>query len=546
MDFDKYEIAYFSAEIGLFSKLPTYSGGLGILAGDHIKSAADIGLPLVAVSLLYKEGYFEQKIDKHGHQLETYSKIDPLSVLKKINSVFVLELMNRKIYFEVYYYNYLGIKGHIVPIYFIDTDIGENILEDRMITLRLYSGDKNHRILQEALLGYGGMKLLSKLTINNIKTYHMNEGHCSFLTLYLYNKYNQNKNKVRNVCHFTTHTPVSAGHDQFSISRVKNILNELLPDNLNLPNIIKNNKIHMTELGLYFSRSANGVSKLHGKIAQNQFPEFKINYITNGVYHPYWIGESFHDLYDKRLSGWRKNPRILLNINLITDQELDTIHFNQKNILLNYINEKTQNKISENILTIGFARRATEYKRINLIFQDLDRLINICKGKVQFVFAGKAHPNDNKGKKLIKNVVMNASKLTNNIKIIYLENYNMYLGKIITSGVDVWLNTPLKPNEASGTSGMKAALNGIPNFSIPDGWWAEGCNHEINGWSIGNGEFKNDKADSMILYDILENSIIPLYYNDKVKWRLLMREAIKTGVKFTSHRMIKDYIEKVY
>ena len=543
---ENFKIAYFSAEIGISSDLPTYSGGLGVLAGDHIKSSADIELPMVAVSLLYKEGYFKQRIEENGSQVEFYPKFDPLPLLEKINLKFKLKLRNREVWVQSFRYNFEGINGHVVPIYFLDTDLDENHIEDRNISLRLYSGDSDHRILQEALLGFGGMKLLDRLNFSGIETYHMNEGHCSFLTLELYKKYNFDINKVKQKCHFTTHTPVDAGHDQFSKDNVKNILNELLPDQLNLPRLTGENMLHMTELGLHFSRSANGVSKLHGKVAQDQFPDYKIDYITNGVYHPHWMGDSFSLLYDNKLKDWRENPTSLLEIDKISDQELLNAHKLQKQSLLDYVNSQTQQAMSNEILTIGFARRAAEYKRAKLIFRDIERLKSICDQRVQIVFAGKAHPNDSGGKKLIKDVVSNASKLFGNVKIVYLENYNMWLGKLITSGVDVWLNTPLRPNEASGTSGMKAALNGIPNFSIIDGWWAEGCKNEINGWSIGKKETPDDHADSEDLYYVLENKIIPTYYENKENWIEIMRESIKTGVDFTAHKMITNYDKKFY
>ena len=546
MNETNFEIAYFSAEIGISSNLPTYSGGLGVLAGDHIKASADAGLPMVAISLLYKEGYFKQRIDEGGVQSETYPKFDPMPLLEKVDVKFTLKLRERDVWIQAYKYDYKGINGKIIPIYFLDTDVEENFDDDKIITLRLYSGNKDHRILQEAILGFGGMKLLSKLNFTDIKTYHMNEGHCSFLTLNLFEKYNFEIKKVKEKCHFTTHTPVEAGHDHFSKDRVKKLLHGLLPENLQLPRIVQDNRLHMTELGLHFSRSANGVSKLHGKVAQDQFPDYTINYITNGVYHPYWIGKSFRELYDIKLDGWRENPKLLLDINRISDADLEWAHWSQKHFLLSYVNSQTQKALSENVLTIGFARRAAEYKRAKLIFRDIERLKSICKGKVQIVFAGKAHPNDEGGKQLIKDVVSNASKLFGEVKVVYLENYNIWLGKLITSGVDVWLNTPLRPNEASGTSGMKAALNGIPNFSIIDGWWAEGCNHGINGWSIGKEEFPDDEADANNLYDILENQIIPTYYENKKEWINLMRESIKTGIDFTAYRMIEDYNRKFY
>jgi len=412
--------------------------------------------------------------------------------------------------------------------------------------LRLYSGDKDHRILQEAILGFGGIKLLDILGYNNISTYHMNEGHCSFLTLALLEKYSGDEEKVRSMCHFTTHTPVEAGHDHFGLNRCRKLLHGLLPKNLKLPSWVQNSRLHMTELGLYFSRSANGVSKLHGQVAQDQFPDFSIDYITNGVYHPYWLGKSFRELFDIKIQGWRINPNLLLNLENISDEELEWAHWSHKNFLLDYANSQTQKALSEDVLTIGFARRAAEYKRARLIFSDMERLKKLGRNKIQIIFAGKAHPKDKNGKKIIQSVVKNANALLGDVKVIFLENYNMWLGRLITSGVDIWLNTPLRPNEASGTSGMKAALNGVPNLSILDGWWAEGCEHGVNGWAIGEPEFCDDKADADSLYQILEQEVIPTYYNDKKKWTNLMRASIEKSIQFTAHRMIAEYEEKFY
>ncbi|MEE2858197.1 MAG: alpha-glucan family phosphorylase, partial [Candidatus Neomarinimicrobiota bacterium] len=417
---------------------------------------------------------------------------------------------------------------------------------DRIISLRLYSGNKDHRILQEAILGFGGIRLLEILGYDNIKTYHMNEGHCSFLTLALLEKYNGDENKVRSMCHFTTHTPVEAGHDHFAIDRCRKLLHGLLPENLNLPSWVQDSRLHMTELGLYFSRSANGVSELHGKVAQNQFPDFTIKHITNGVYHPYWLGKSFKDLFDEKLSGWRTKPELLLKLHGISNEELSLAHLLQKKSLLGYANSQTQKALSSNVLTLGFARRAAEYKRARLIFSDPDRLMKLGKNKLQIIFAGKAHPKDQLGKDIIKEIVNNANNLMGKVKIIFLENYNMWLGHLITSGVDVWLNTPLRPNEASGTSGMKAALNGIPNLSILDGWWAEGCQNGKNGWAIGSVDACDDESDAESLYQLLEQDVIPIFYDNKEKWMQIMRNSIETSVQFTADRMIKEYQEKYY
>lgn len=541
-----YQIAYFSAEIGLTASLPTYSGGLGILAGDHIKAAADAGLSLCAVSLLYKEGYCRQRVDEEGVQTETYPRFDPSPLLEALPVAFTLPLRGREVRIGAWKYVYSGLSGHEVPVFLLDSDVEGNGPEDRGITLRLYSGDKNHRILQEAILGFGGLKLLEELGITGVETYHMNEGHCAFLTLGLLKKFHGDEDEVRKRCVFTTHTSVPAGHDHYAVDRCRALLDDLVPDDLPLSEMARNRRLHMTELGLYFSRSANGVSRLHGRIAREMFPRYRIGHITNGVYHVGWMGKVFRELFDRKLPGWRENPERLLEIDDIPDEDLEWAHRSHKHFLLGYANSQTQKALSIDLLTLGFARRAAGYKRANLIFHDLDRLIDIGRGRIQIIFAGKAHPRDEDGKEIIRGIVENANRLFGKVKVIFLENYNIWLARLITSGVDVWLNTPQRPKEASGTSGMKAALNGIPNLSILDGWWAEACREGINGWAIGGEEEAGDENDSERLYDVLERGVIPRFYDDRSGWISVMRESIKTAVNFTAARMMREYRDRLY
>jgi starch phosphorylase len=540
-------VAYFSAEIGISPSLHTYSGGLGILAGDHIKSAADLGVDMVAVTLMYKEGYFKQRMDEDGNQTEIYPRFEPDPLLERLDGTITLPLRGRDVHVQVWKYSFEGVKGNLVDMLLLDTDIPENNEDDRKITLRLYSGGKDHRILQEAILGFGGIRALRKLGYKDFSTYHMNEGHCSFLTLELLKEFGGDEDEVRKRCHFTTHTPVAAGHDHFAVDRVRKLIDGLLPEGLQLPSMVLNSRVHMTELGLYFSRSANGVSDLHGEVAREQFPDFKIGHVTNGVFHRYWVGKIFREEFDKYLPGWREDPRRLLEIDKVPDQDLLFARRSQKKFLLDYANSQSQRALANKTLTIGFARRAAEYKRARLIFHDKERLIHLAKGnKVQFVFAGKAHPRDDHGKEILKDIVLQAKELLGDVKIVFLENYNMWLGNLITAGVDVWLNTPLRPNEASGTSGMKATLNGVPNLSIMDGWWAEACDHGVNGWAIGDPDNANDAADADHLYRLLEEEVIPTFYNDQAKWLSIIRESIKTGVQFTGTRMVEDYLKEYY
>ena len=545
-DPSQYRIAYFSPEIGLTASLPTYSGGLGILSGDHIKAAADAGLPICAVTLLYKEGYCRQRVDEEGNQTETYPMFDPSPMLKRLSVKFSLPLRGREVWIQAWEYVQKGHTGHEVPVFLMDTDVEDNSDEDRIITLRLYSGDKDHRILQEAILGLGGIRLLEALGITGVETYHMNEGHSSFVTLQLLQKFGGNRDEVRRRCTFTTHTPNLEGHDHFSFERCKGLLDGLLPRDLNLPSMVKNDRLHMTELGLHFSRSANAVSELHGKTARQMFPEFHLRHITNGVHHIGWTGKPFRELFDQELPGWRADPERLLRIDEIRDEDLEWAHHSGKHFLLGYANSQTQKALAMDTLTIGFARRAAKYKRARLIFHDLDRLVEVGQGKIQILFAGKAHPRDEQGKEIIKEIVQYANKLSGKVKIAFLENYNMWLGRLLTSGVDVWLNTPVRFKEASGTSGMKASLNGIPNLSILDGWWAEAYRDGANGWAIGGEEEADDDKDADDLYRVLESQVIPTYYGDRRRWLSMMRESIKTGVRFTAFRMIREYGSQMY
>ena len=539
------KIAYFSAEIGFTPNVPTYSGGLGILAGDHIKAAADNGLSLCGISLLYKEGYLKQKLDAEGNQTEDYPRFHPQPILRPVNINIAIPLRNRAIKLKVWVFNHIGITNHTVPIYFLDSDHPENLEDDKNITFRLYGGGMEHRLLQEAVLGFGGCAALEALGYNDISTYHMNEGHAAFVTLALRKKFNNDVEKVRRHCVFTTHTPVSAGHDKFPTELARTTLGDLIPDDLDKS--IINGELNMSLLALNYSRKANGVSKLHRVVSQKMFPAFHIGSITNGVHHTTWAALATRETYDKFLPGWRENSDLLRDVCNIPDDDLWQMHYDNKRRLIDYANAHMQVGYEQSRLMLGFARRAAGYKRAMLLFRDSDRLAKISQGRLEIVFAGKAHPRDHVGKAIIQNVIQEANKLFGSVLITYLENYNMWLGRLITSGVDVWLNTPLRFNEASGTSGMKSALNGVPNFSILDGWWAEGCCDEINGWAIGGSEDSpSDEEDAENLYSTLEHKIIPTYYDNRKKWISMMRESIITAADFTAQRMVKDYQENVY
>lgn len=565
-------IAYFSMEIGIDSRVPTYSGGLGVLAGDTIKSCADLKVPLVAVTILYEKGYFNQKLDSQGNQQELpvkwnpknfldpsligFSKVYPLG-LKPLPNKINVQIESRTVTIRAWQYDVVGIAGHTIPIIFLDTDLKENSEYDRGLNDYLYGGDQWYRLLQEIILGIGGVRMLHSLGYTEIKKYHMNEGHASLLTLELLNERKRKEEPiwdfeaVRDLCVFTTHTPVPAGHDQFSYDLVIGALREFIPLDV-LKMLGGQERLNMTLLALNLSKYINGVAKKHGEVSQSMFPGYTIESITNGVHSYTWTCDSFKKLYDKYIPGWANDSFSLRYALSIPKDQIWQAHMEAKKKLIDYINEKKNAEFDYDTLTIGFARRAAMYKRADLVFSDISRLINISDnvGKLQFVFAGKAHPKDWPGKELIKRIFSNIDQLKNQIKVVYLENYDMELGKLLTSGVDLWLNTPQRPNEASGTSGMKAAHNGIPNFSVLDGWWIEGCIEGVTGWSIGpktTGSIDTNKDDTQELYEKLEKVIVPMFYKNQDKWLEVMQHSIAINASFfNTHRMAQQYVLNAY
>ena len=602
-------IAYFSAEYGLDQTIPIYSGGLGILSGDHLKSASDLGIPLVAVGLLYKNGYFHQKINGNGEQETEYNNIElsnlPINPVKDENGEelkIYVKFEKRKVYLKVWQINVGRIK-----LYLLDSDIDENTPEDREATLRLYGGDQEMRIKQEIILGMGGTNLLTRALGLNPTVYHMNEGHSAFLILELIKNIIKEKKVSFEVAKdiassktvFTTHTPVPAGNDIFPIGLVEKYFKEFWPRlGLDREEFLKLGMKPCTELepgfnmGIFALKVAgkkNGVSKLHGAVSRELFgdvwPEIAANespitYVTNGIHTCSWLAPSLKELYNKYLIPyWQDNiykDEVWENINNIPNQELWGIHQKRKQKLLDIVKENTTNrlrksgysyeeineitsKLNPNALTIGFARRFATYKRATLIFKDLERITQILNNAdrpVQLIFAGKAHPADKEGQDLIKRIHEISMMPQFKGKIFLLENYNIAMSRYLVSGVDVWLNNPRRPMEASGTSGQKASVNGVINFSVLDGWWAEGYNQE-NGWTIGtNAEFtsyeEQDIADSQSMYRTLEEKIIPTYYEKdengiSEKWMKIMKNSItSTGGKYSTSRMLVDYTNNLY
>lgn len=558
------KIAYFSMEIGLSNDIPTYSGGLGVLAGDTIKSGADLKLPLIAVTLLSKKGYFRQDIDNNGRQIEYPVQWEPSKFMTLRPKKVKVQIEGRDVYIQAWCYKVKSVTGGEVDVYYLDTDIVENTQEDRDITAVLYGGDDRYRLKQEIVLGIGGVRILRALGVH-VKKYHMNEGHASLLTLELLLMHKRDvesvwderwvwdTDTVRDLCVFTTHTPIEAGHDRFSYDLIKKVLGEFVPLEL-LKSLCGQQYLNMTLLALNLSKYVNGVAKKHGEVSKVLFPGYEINAITNGVHSFTWTCEYFKQLYDKYIPSWANEPELFVRAENIPDDEVWNAHLSAKNDLFNYINKSTGLKLSQDVLTIGFARRFTSYKRADLLFSSLDRFSKISeKGMFQIIFAGKAHPRDTLGKDIIKKVYDLAKIINDNIKVVFLKDYNMAMALKLISGVDVWLNTPLRPREASGTSGMKAAHNGVINFSILDGWWIEGHIEGITGWSIGPKPLElslsitNDAVDADDLYHKLENIIIPMYYQDRTQWIKIMKNSIsKIAYYFNSHRMMRRYVTEAY
>ena len=553
-------IAYFSMDVAADSAIPTYSGGLGVLAGDMLRSAADLEISMVAVSLLHRKGYFNQRLDASGNQLESPSTWLPENHLTRLAPKVSLVLEGREVRIGAWQYRFVGITGHTVPLFFLDTDLEENNEADRSFTDFLYGGDERYRLCQEAILGLGGVAMLRALGYAEIRGFHMNEGHSALATLALMEErarqqsqcgLSENELKVvRQQCAFTTHTPVPAGHDRFNSELVARVLGERRVNLLNQLRVM-NGSLNMTELALRFSGFVNGVSMRHGEVSRAMFPNHNIDAITNGVHAGTWTAAPMAALFDRAIPEWRHDNCFLRYAIGIPLSEIRQAHGQAKKGLLQQVRWLTGTRLDENVFTLGFARRATGYKRGDLLFADLERLKQIVRkaGPLQLIYAGKAHPRDDSGKAIIRRIFEAAGALAGDVRVVYLENYDMALGQMLCSGVDVWLNTPLRPQEASGTSGMKAALNGVPSLSVLDGWWIEGHIEGVTGWSIGTtNTSENDfRTEAVSLYQKLEETVLPLYYKEPDKFAQVMRSAIAlNGSFFNTQRMITQYVRNAY
>ncbi len=545
-------IAYFSMEIGIIKDVPTYSGGLGVLAGDIVKASADLKLQMVALTLASRKGYFRQKLTDRGEQQEFPDEWDPSKSLFRMPKMTTVTIEGRQVKVQAWLYEYQSPTGGMVPILFLDTDVEGNSEEDRRITDHLYGGDKRYRFKQEIVLGIGGVKLLNELGFK-VRKYHMNEGHSALLTFELLKEKNMDAEKVQSLCVFTTHTPIEAAFDQFSYDMVEEVLGKEYWM-LNVKQHAGQDNLNMTYLALNLSKYVNGVSKAHMEYSRKLFPGHYIRSVTNGVHSYTWTCPSFRALFDKYIPSWANEPILLVRALEIPNQEVWDAHVKAKTDLIDFVEKSKGVKLDSEVLTIGFARRATGYKRSTLIFSDLHRLLEVNKsGKIQMVFAGKAHPRDVDGKKLIREIHEYADKLKDQIKIVYLENYDLEVAGKLTSGVDVWLNTPVPPMEASGTSGMKAAHNGVVNFSVLDGWWVEGCVEGVTGWSIGPHpkEFVIDEERKEVelrdLYSKLEYLIAPTFYGQRDAWIDLMKNSIaRIAHYFQIQWVMRRYITEAY
>ena len=562
MNNDERKIAYFSMEVALNAEMPTYSGGLGVLAGDTIRSAADLKVPMVVVTLIHRKGYFRQSFDQNGWQLEKPVEWVVENFLSEMPQRVAVTIEGRTVQIRAWKYEVIGMGGFKVPVYLLDADLPGNSEWDRTLTHFLYGGDHHYRLCQEAILGIGGVKILRALGHQGIERFHMNEGHSSLLTLELLDDTARQAGRtsithddiepVRQRCVFTTHTPVPAGHDQFPLDLVTRVLGRR--EIYDMKDVFCcEDRLNMTYLALNLSHYVNGVAKRHGEVSQLMFANYSIDAITNGVHVASWTAPSLQKLYDRYIPGWRRDNFSLRYALTIPKNELWEAHAQAKERLLQYVSRTTPG-MDIKVLTIGFARRAATYKRGDLLFTDAQRLRSIASkvGQVQVIYAGKAHPQDQGGKDLINRIFQAKETLKADLKIAYLENYDLELGALITSGVDLWLNTPEPPLEASGTSGMKAALNGIPSLSVLDGWWVEGHIEGITGWSIGKdtkpaGGSHDRSGDAASLYEKLENTILPLFYRDRDRFIEVMLHCIAlNGSFFNTQRMLQQYVMNAY
>lgn len=547
------KIAYFSMEIALEPGIPTYSGGLGVLSGDTLRSAADLSVPMVAVTLVYSGGYFYQIISPEGNQVEKSIRWDFLEGFKKLPERIKVPVQGKEITVCALEYDVIGATGHIIPVILLDVDQPENEPWQRNLIRTLYDSNKFTRIVQEMILGIGGIRILEALGYQNIQTHHLNEGHSAFLVFELLKKYGSIE-EVKKHCVFTTHTPVEAGHETFPYDLANDVFRENFPQICY--SLCGDDHLDMTKLAVNSSRYVNGVSNKNRDVNAKMFPGHKIDAITNGIYVNYWVSNYLKNVFDNEWGTlWRYDPTYLENVLAIDEHEIWRAHNKAKEDLFEYEKSHSWVYLEPELLTISYARRITEYKRPLLLFSDLERLAKIARHQIQFIFAGKSHPADYNAKGMIKQLYDFSDYLWDSyqIQFAFLPNYDMDLAKLLIAGSDIWLNNPRRYNEASGTSGMKAALNGVLNLSTLDGWWIEGYKMEpLAGWAIGPGpevdgaDRLDDQMDAESLYGNLEKEILPIWNKNKNEWKTRKKHAIRLAAYFNTHRMVEEYADKVY
>jgi starch phosphorylase len=550
-------VAYFSMEIALQSEIPTYAGGLGVLAGDTLRSAADLRIPLVGVTLVSRAGYFRQSIDSTGRQVESPDPWQPETWAEPLPAKVSVTIEGRAVWIGGWLYVIEGVTGGRQPVVLLDTDLAENAPQDRLVTHYLYGGDAAYRLSQEIVLGIGGVRMLDALGFT-IDAYHLNEGHSALLALELLRRSEPDPDsrrpgderydvqRVRTKCHFTTHTPVEAGHDRFRYDLVARLLGEFVESNT-LRTLGGVDELNTTRLALNLSEYVNGVATRHAQTAAQLFPGYRVNAITNGVHPHTWAHPKLARLYDAHVPGWRSEPELLMRVDgALADDEVLRAHSEAKLELIARVQAETGLALDPRVPVIGYARRMTMYKRPELFFTDVERLKAIAvRQPFQVVLAGKAHPRDESGKRAIESVHRHARELAPAIPIAYLPNYSMATALAMVAGSDLWLNTPQPPLEASGTSGMKAALNGVPSLSVLDGWWLEGHIEGVTGWAIED-EPALPGAAAASLYAKLANVVLPLLRVPEA-WAKVMKGAIaRNAARFHSHRMMRRYAAEAY
>ncbi len=562
-------IAYFSMEIALDPGMPTYAGGLGVLAGDTIRSAADLGLAFVGMTLLHRKGYFQQQLSAEGQQREEIISWPVADFVEELEARAEVRIEGRRVVLRAWRYRVRGSRGNQVPVFLLDSDLPENHPADRHLTDSLYGGNERYRLAQEALLGIGGVRMLRALGYTDVDRFHLNEGHAALAVLALCEELcgepgatasdvpvaaenlGEALAKIRPHCVFTTHTPVPAGHDKFSPALVQLVLGENVSERLAA--LGQKDSVNLTDLALRFSHFVNGVAMRHGEVSRSMFPQYPIRSITNGIHPATWAAPAFHALFDRHIRDWQQDTfalRYAVNVPL---REIESAHGRAKAELIAEIQRREKVTFQQNVFTIGFARRATAYKRPHLFFHDLQALRVMAEqtGPFQLVMAGKAHPADTEGKALIQQVFAARRALGGDIPVIYLANYDMTLAKLLCAGCDLWLNTPTPPLEASGTSGMKAALNGVPSLSILDGWWVEGHMEGVTGWVIESAEGSDgtsaERHDAAALYAKLGGTILPCYYQQPTHYTQIMRNTIALNASFfNTQRMLLQYLYDAY